>query len=237
MTFIQGFVLAVPTANRDIYRAHAAEAFPLFQEFGARRMVEAWGDDVPDGTVTDFRRAVQAKDDETVVFSWVEYADQAAYAAALDAMMQDPRMEDMPPMPFDGRRMIFAGFDPLLDEGPGGAPGYIDGFLVPVPADCKDAYFALARDAAALFLDYGATRVVEAWGDDLPDGKVTDFNRATHVTGGEKVVFSWIEWPSREARDAGQARMMADPRMPEPSALPFDGKRMIFGGFLPILDQ
>ncbi|MBB3909701.1 DUF1428 domain-containing protein [Sphingomonas desiccabilis] len=237
MTFIQGFVAAVPTANRDAYRDHAAQALPLFKEFGARRMVEAWGDDVPDGTVTDFRGAVQAKEDETVVFSWIEYADQAAYDAALSAMMDDPRMEDMAEMPFDGSRMIFAGFDPLLDEGPGGTTGYVDGFLIPVAPDQKDAFFDLARRAAPVFLEHGATRVVEAWGDDLPDGKLTDFNRATKVTDGEKVVFAWIEWPSREVRDAGQAKVMADPRMQDPGAVPFDGKRMIFGGFLPILDQ
>lgn len=237
MTFIQGFVAAVPTANRDAYRDHAAQALPLFKEFGARRMVEAWGDDVPDGTVTDFRGAVQAKDDETVVFSWIEYADQAAYDAALQAMMDDPRMEDMAEMPFDGSRMIFAGFDPLVDQGPGGTTGYVDGFLIPVAPDQKDAFFDLARRAAPVFLEHGATRVVEAWGDDLPDGKVTDFNRATKVTDGEKVVFAWIEWPSREVRDAGQAKVMADPRMQDPGTVPFDGKRMIFGGFLPILDQ
>ncbi len=237
MTFIQGFVAAVPTANRDAYRDHAAQALPLFKEFGARRMVEAWGDDVPDGTVTDFRGAVQAKDGETVVFSWIEYADQAAYDAALQAMMDDPRMEDMAEMPFDGSRMIFAGFDPLVDEGSGGTTGYVDGFLIPVAPDQKDAFFDLARRAAPVFLEHGATRVVEAWGDDLPDGKVTDFNRATKVTDGEKVVFAWIEWPSREVRDAGQAKVMADPRMQDPGTVPFDGKRMIFGGFLPILDQ
>lgn len=237
MTFIQGFVAAVPTANRDAYRDHAAQALPLFKEFGARRMVEAWGDDVPDGTVTDFRGAVQAKDGETVVFSWIEYADQAAYDAALQAMMNDPRMEDMAEMPFDGSRMIFAGFDPLVDEGPGGTTGYLDGFLIPVAPDQKDAFFDLARRAAPVFLEHGATRVVEAWGDDLPDGKVTDFNRATKVTDGEKVVFAWIEWPSEEVRDAGQAKVMADPRMQDPGTVPFDGKRMIFGGFLPILDQ
>lgn len=237
MTFIQGFVAAVPTANRDAYRDHAAQALPLFKEFGARRMVEAWGDDVPDGTVTDFRGAVQAKDGETVVFSWIEYADQAAYDAALQAMMDDPRMEDMAEMPFDGSRMIFAGFDPLVDEGSGGTTGYVDGFLIPVAPDQKDAFFDLARRAAPVFLEHGATRVVEAWGDDLPDGKVTDFNRATKVTDGEKVVFSWIEWPSRQVRDAGQAKVMADPRMQDPGTVPFDGKRMIFGGFLPILDQ
>lgn len=237
MTFIQGFVAAVPTANRDAYRDHAAQALPLFKEFGARRMVEAWGDDVPDGTVTDFRGAVQAKDGETVVFSWIEYADQAAYDAALQAMMDDPRMEDMAEMPFDGSRMIFAGFDPLVDEGPGGGTGYVDGFLIPVAPDQKDAFFDLARRAAPVFLEHGATRVVEAWGDDLPDGKLTDFNRATKVTDGEKVVFAWIEWPSRAVRDAGQAKVMADPRMQDPGTVPFDGKRMIFGGFLPILDQ
>ena len=237
MTFIQGFVAAVPTANRDAYRDHAAQALPLFKEFGARRMVEAWGDDVPDGTVTDFRGAVHARKDETVVFSWIEYADQAAYDAALAAMMDDPRMEDMAEMPFDGSRMIFAGFDPLVDEGPGGTTGYIDGFLIPVSPDQKDAFFDLARRAAPVFLEHGATRVVEAWGDDLPDGKVTDFNRATKVTDGEKVVFAWIEWPSREVRDAGQAKVMTDPRMQDPGTVPFDGKRMIFGGFLPILDQ
>lgn len=237
MTFIQGFVAAVPTANRDAYRDHATQALPLFKEFGARRMVEAWGDDVPDGTVTDFRGAVQAKDGETVVFSWIEYADQAAYDAALQAMMNDPRMEDMAEMPFDGSRMIFAGFDPLVDEGPGGTTGYVDGFLIPVSPDQKDAFFDLARRAAPVFLEHGATRVVEAWGDDLPDGKATDFNRATKVTNGEKVVFAWIEWPSRAVRDAGQAKVMADPRMQDPGTVPFDGKRMIFGGFLPILDQ
>ncbi|WP_241211777.1 MULTISPECIES: DUF1428 domain-containing protein [Sphingomonas] len=133
--------------------------------------------------------------------------------------------------------MIFAGFDPLVDEGPGGTTGYVDGFLIPVAPDQKDAFFDLARRAAPVFLEHGATRVVEAWGDDLPDGKVTDFNRATKVTDGEKVVFAWIEWPSKEVRDAGQAKVMADARMQDPGTVPFDGKRMIFGGFLPILDQ
>ncbi|MCC2977937.1 DUF1428 domain-containing protein [Sphingomonas sp. PL-96] len=125
----------------------------------------------------------------------------------------------------------------MVDEGPGGATGYVDGFLIPVAPDRKDAFFDLARRAAPVFLEHGATRVVEAWGDDLPDGKVTDFNRATKVIDGEKVAFSWIEWPSREVRDAGQAKVMADPRMQDPGTVPFDGKRMIFGGFLPILDQ
>jgi uncharacterized protein YbaA (DUF1428 family) len=238
MTFIQGFVAAVPTANREAYRDFAAGAVPLFKELGAGRMVEAWGDDVPVGTRTDFRGAVQAKGDETIVFSWIEYVDEAAYAAAIQGMMDDPRMEALPPMPFDGSRMIFGGFDVLLDDGPGGATGYVDGFVIPVPADRKQAYVDLARGAVAIFLDHGATRVVEAWGEDIADGKVTDFNRATNAATGEKIVFSWIEWPSREARDAGQAGVKADPRMQQPSAdMPFDGTRMIYGGFVPILDR
>ena len=70
MTYVEGFVVAVPTANKELYRRHAAGAAPLFQEFGATRMVEAWGDDVQRGKVTDFYGAVQAKDNESVVFSW-----------------------------------------------------------------------------------------------------------------------------------------------------------------------
>ena len=72
MTYVEGFVLAVPTANKEDYLEHASDAEPIFKEFGVQRMVEAWGDDVPEGKVTDFKRAVQAKEDETVVFSWFE---------------------------------------------------------------------------------------------------------------------------------------------------------------------
>src|SRR5690349_15371956 len=109
MTYVEGFVVAVPTANRDAYRKHAADAAPLFQEFGATRMVEAWSDDVQHGKVTDFYRAVQAKEDESVVFSWFEYPDRATRDAANEKMMSDPRMEKMgAEMPFDGQRMIFS---------------------------------------------------------------------------------------------------------------------------------
>ena len=238
MTYVEGFVVAVPTANKEAYRKHAADAAPLFKEFGVARMVEAWGDDVPDGKVNDLKGAVQAKADETVVFSWFEYPDKATRDAANQKMMSDPRMAAMGgEMPFDGKRMIIGGFDPIVDDRAGGAMGYADGYVLPVPDGNKDAYRALAEKASQVFRDHGATRVVEAWGDDVPDGKVTDFARAAHKQDGETVVFSWVEWPSKEARVAGWEKVMADERMqPDGTEVPFDGKRMIYGGFAPIVE-
>ena len=113
---------------------------------------------------------------------------------------------------------------------------YIDGFVIPVPADKKEAYREVAAMAAPIFMEHGATRVVECWGDDVPDGKVTDFKRAVNAEDGENVVFSWITWPSKAARNAGMAKVMADSRMNMGDSMPFDGKRMIFGGFEPLLD-
>ncbi|MGD2132352.1 MAG: DUF1428 domain-containing protein [Maricaulaceae bacterium] len=116
MTYIDGFVIAVPAANKEAYRKHAADAVALFKEFGATRVVETWGDDVPDGKVTDFKRAVQAKPDEVVVFSWIEYPDKATRDAAQEKYMSDPRMEEMGAnMPFDGKRIIFGGFSAIVD--------------------------------------------------------------------------------------------------------------------------
>lgn len=116
MTYVDGFVLAVPSDKKEDYRKHAAEAAPLFKEFGATRMVECWGDDVPDGKLTDFHRSVQAKDDEVVVFSWIEYPSKEIRDAANKKIMTDPRMKEMgEQMPFDGKRMIFGGFMPILD--------------------------------------------------------------------------------------------------------------------------
>jgi uncharacterized protein YbaA (DUF1428 family) len=114
---------------------------------------------------------------------------------------------------------------------------YVDGFLLAVPARNKAAYLKIARKGAALFKSLGASRVVEAWQDDLPKGKTTDFFMAVKAKKTEMVVFSWIEWPSKKIRDSGMKRMMADPKTKEMFAdMPFDGKRMIFGGFAPILD-
>ncbi len=238
MTYVQGFVLAVPTAKKEEYRKHAANAAPLFKEFGATRMVECWGDDVPDGKLNDFKGAVQAKPDETVVFAWLEYPNKAARDAANEKMMADPRMAEMgADMPFDGQRMIFGGFDSIVDDRGDGSTGYADGYLVPVPDASRQAYRDMADTASQVFRDHGACRVVEAWGDDVPGGKVTDFARAAHKKDGETVVFSWVEWPSKEARVAGWEKVMADERMkPDEQNMPFDGKRMIYGGFVPIVE-
>jgi uncharacterized protein YbaA (DUF1428 family) len=115
MAYVDGFVLAVPNANRDAYRASAAKAWVLFKEFGATRHVECWGNDVPDGKLTDFKRSVQAKEDETVVFSWIEYPSKEVRDEVYRRMKDDPRMKDMD-MPFDAKRMIWGGFEPIFDE-------------------------------------------------------------------------------------------------------------------------
>ncbi len=237
MTYVEGFVVAVPTANKDAYRKHAAGAAPIFKDIGVRRHVEAWGDDVQRGKVTDFYGAVQAKDDETVVFSWFEYPDRATRDAANDKMMSDPRFKELGEMPFDGQRMIFSGFEPFLDERADGASNYIDGFILPVPEGKRQAYHDMAAKAAGKFKEYGAVRVVEAWGNDLRDGKVTDFKKAVKAEPGESVVFSWIEWPDKATRDAAWEKMMKDPDMqPDKDNMPFDGMRMFWGGFAPIVD-
>ncbi|MBX3499044.1 MAG: DUF1428 domain-containing protein [Alphaproteobacteria bacterium] len=236
MTYIMGFVAAVPADKKEAYRQHAAQALPLFKEYGATRQVEAWGDDVPDGKLTDFKGAVKARPDEVVVFAWLEYPDKTVRDAAHEKMMADPRMHELGEMPFDGQRMIYGGFAPISDQGSGGKAGYIDGSLIPVPAGKKDAYRAMAAKMGAVFKEYGAVRVVDAWGDDVPDGKVTDFKGAVKATSDEQVVYSWIEWPSKQARDAAWKKVMEDPRMKAMGDMPFDGKRMIYGGFAPLLD-
>jgi len=115
---------------------------------------------------------------------------------------------------------------------------YVDGFVAAVPKANKQAYIDHATVAAALFREHGAIRVVECWEDDVPPGKITSFPLAVQCGEDEAVVFSWIVWPSREARDAGMAKVMADPRMSaEANPMPFDGARLIFGGFRMVVDQ
>jgi uncharacterized protein YbaA (DUF1428 family) len=115
MDYVDGFVAAVPTANRDAYLAHAKMASTVFKEHGAKAVMECWGDDVPEGKLTSFPMAVQRKADETVVFSWVVWASRAARDAGWEKVMADPRMApDVAPMPFDGKRLIYGGFEVLL---------------------------------------------------------------------------------------------------------------------------
>ena len=119
MAYIDGYVIAVPTANKQKFIDHATSADAVFLELGAIRILECWGDDVPDGKQTDFRKAVQAKDGETVVFSWVGWPDKETRDAAMQKLMsedfKDERMDPaLNPMPFDGRRLIYGGFTPIV---------------------------------------------------------------------------------------------------------------------------
>ncbi len=114
---------------------------------------------------------------------------------------------------------------------------YVDGFNAAVSTANKEQYRQYAIAAAAFFKECGALRVVECWGDDVPEGKLTSFPMAVKLQADETVVFSWIEWPSRAVRDAGMKKMMGDPRFdPATNPMPFDGKRMIYGGFQIIVD-
>jgi uncharacterized protein YbaA (DUF1428 family) len=114
---------------------------------------------------------------------------------------------------------------------------YIDGFVVPVPTASKETYRKVAQAASTVFKENGALAVVECWGDDVPPGKLTSFPLAVQLQPDETVVFSWITWPSKAVRDAGMKKAMEDPRLQEGmNPMPFDGKRMIFGGFQVIVD-
>lgn len=119
MPYIDGCVTPVPTAKREEYIDHCRKVFDLFIEFGALRVVENWGDDVPDGKQTDFKRAVQANADETVCFSWIEWPDKAARDAGWEKLMADGRMDPSknPPPPFNGKRMIYGGFESIVSLG------------------------------------------------------------------------------------------------------------------------
>ena len=117
---------------------------------------------------------------------------------------------------------------------------YVDGFVIAVPTANKEKFIEHAKKGDVVFMELGATRILECWGDDVPAGKVTDFRGAVKATEAETVVFSWIEWPDKATRDAGMSKMMemmkTDPRMnPETNPMPFDGARLIYGGFSPVV--
>ena len=242
MAYFEGFVLAAPSADKDKFVAHASRADAVFMDNGALRIRECWQDNVPTGKTTDFFGAVDAQPDESVVFSWIEWpgkAEREAVVERMEELMADERFSPQTnPMPFDGKRMIYGGFEPIVDQGASQPGSYIQGFIVPVPADKREAYREMAESAAEVFRDYGALRVVEAWQDDVPEGKQTDFFRSVKAEPGEKIVFSFAEWPSRAVCDAAAEKMQQDERMQPPAGfdMPFDGKRMVWGGFTPVVE-
>ena len=240
MSYLDGFVIAVPTANKQAFIEHARKGDAVFVEQGARRVFECWGADVPKGHTTDFQGAVQATDDETIVFSWIEWPDKATRDAGMARIMdpgfKDDRMDPAQnPMPFDGKRMIYGGFQPIVEIGEAREGEYVQGFMIPVPEGRREDYRKMAEGAWDMFKGYGATSVVEAWGDDVPEGKQTDFYRGVKAKPGEKVVFSYMTWPSRAVADAAQQKMESDGSIEMPADMPFDGKRMVWAGFDPVV--
>lgn len=117
MEYIDGFVAAVPIKNKETYIQHAKDAAKVFKEHGALRLVECWGDDIPDGEITSFPLAVQCKEDEMVVFSWIVWPSKEIRNSGIEKVMKDSRMSnENNPMPFDGQRLIYGGFQVLLNE-------------------------------------------------------------------------------------------------------------------------
>src|SRR4051812_31467713 len=221
MTYFEGFIVPVPEANKAAYQRHATEFAPLVQNIGVARMVESWDSDVPEGKTTDFRKAVDAKPDEKIVFSWFEYPNRQARDAANEKFMSDPHMAEMGAnMPFDGKRMIMGGFDAIVEEGSAGG-GYTDGFVVPVRQGKREAYRDLAAKMAKVFRQHGASRVIEAFSDDVNHGQVTDFYRAVKAEEGEGIVFSFVEWPDKAARDQAWGKIMADESLRPQGEMPF----------------
>ena len=117
MSYVDGFVAAVPTANRQAYIEHARAAAGVFKEHGALQLVECWGDDVPEGELTSFPMAVQCRPEETVIFAWVLWPSREVRDRAMPRIMEDPRLSpEVNPMPFDGKRLIYGGFETVVDE-------------------------------------------------------------------------------------------------------------------------
>ena len=117
MSYVDGFIAAVPTKNKEKYIEHAKIAAIVFKEYGALTIVETWEDDVPEGEVTSFPLAVKKEKDESVVFSWVTWPSKEVRNTGWQAMMEDPRMDPAKnPMPFDGKRLIYGGFNMIIEQ-------------------------------------------------------------------------------------------------------------------------
>ena len=232
MTYIDGFVIPVKTTSKTVFVDYACAADRCFIDYGARRVAECWQGDLTDGALADFKRAVAAEDDESIVFSWIEWPDKATRDAGYEAMSSNEAINALP-MPFDGKRMIYAGFEAVVDEHwAQGGLGYVDGYIGPVADGKKGAYIAISQETALVYRDNGALFDIESWGDDVPEGKLTDFRRAAKREAGETVAFAVVGWPDKATRDAAWGEMM---KMPPPAEMPFDITRVMMAGFEPIV--
>ncbi|MEX1234624.1 MAG: DUF1428 domain-containing protein [Roseovarius sp.] len=237
MSYYTASIAAVPAGNKPKYIEHTTAVWEMFKSYGATRMVETWGVDVPRGKVTDFYGAVDAKDDEAIVLSWIAWPDKATADASWQKMENDPAMKTLPEMPFDGSRMIFGGFTPVYEEGTHSGADHYQGFTLAVPEENKADYVEMADWGWKMFQEHGALGVVEAWGEDVPRGKKTDFYRATKAEDGEVPVFSWVAWPDRATCDAAAKAMEAEMGEAQMPPMPFDGMRMMWASFEPIFDS
>jgi len=236
MTCIQGFICAVPTKNRGVFIQHAQKAAQAFHDYGCVAAVECWGDDVTSCDVPSFPAAVLAQPDETVVFSWYVWPTKDAHDAFMRAMPDDPRLNpETNPMPFDGKRVIFGAFETVLELGTYLPGGYVDGFVLAVPHARRHEFETFAKTCDPVFMEHGAHWIMENWGVDVPEGRLTDFKRAVQARPDEAIVFSWVQWADRATRDAGNEKIMNDPRLAA-FGMPFDSKRLIFGGFQPVVE-
>lgn len=236
MPYVDGFLLAVHKDKRDAYKALAEKAAKVFKKHGALAVAECWGDDVPEGKTTSIPMAVKIEEGEVPLFSWIVWPSKEARDTGNKKVMNDPELDGDPAdMPFDGMRMMFGGFE-VLGANDGAAQevptGYVDGFIAAVPKDKRSEFMAFTDAMSKVMADYGVKTAVDCWGDDVPEGRVTSFPMAVKAGEDEVVAFSWMLWPSKDARSEGMAKAMQDPRMaPNSIPMPFDGSRVIHGGF------
>lgn len=238
MSYISGFVAAVPAANKQRYIEHTRQGWEIFSKYGATRQVDCWGVDLTQGKQTDFFRATKAEEGEIPIFAWVEWPSREVCDAAWPEMENDPAMKQMGDMPFDGKRVFWGGFEPIYWHGESQPGSYIQGFVLAVPRANKKDYIKLADDSKELFTGNGALHLSENWGVDVPRGQHTDFYRATQAKEDEEVLFSWIEWKSRAACDEAAQRMHQQmSEQTDVPEMPFDGMRMFWGGFESVFDS
>ena len=195
MSYIDGFVIPVPTENRQKFIDHAKLADSVFTECGALRVIECWADDVPDGKTTDFRKAVKAETDETVVFSWVEWPDKATRDAAMEkltTMMEtDDRFNpEKNPMPFDGKRLIFGGFEPVVDL-PSPATPSLQPYLF-FRGRCEEAigYYREKLGAEVLVMMRFSDNPDTAGAGEMPDGLGEKIMHASLRINGSDIMMS-----------------------------------------------